>query len=169
MSRGGDNKRNFNTTNLVNHLNSRHSNTYHDYCEVKSRRDREKEASRKGRIQIGGFSGLRQLSLQGTSQHNKQWDINDSRAIAVHKQLGEMIALDFQPISIVEDVGFKRLVDTLEPKYNLPSRKYVTETILHKILYTGVKKELVHAPGVEYYSFTTDVWSTNVASHSLLS
>ena len=53
----------------------------------------------------------------------------------------------------------------------MPSRKYVTETVLHKI-YTGIKEELfklVHAPGVEYYSFTTDVWSTNVASHSLLS
>ena len=49
-----------------------------------------------------------------------------------------MVALDYQPISIVEDVGFKRLVNTLEPKYNLPSRKYVTETILHKI-YSGRK------------------------------
>ena len=29
--------------------------------------------------------------------------------------------------------------------------------------------KLVHAPGVEYFSFTIDVWSTNVASHSLLS
>ena len=27
----------------------------------------------------------------------------------------------------------------------------------------------LHAPGVEYYSFTTDGWSTNVATHSLLS
>ena len=82
-----------------------------------------------------------------------------------------MVALDYQPISIVEDVGFKRLVNTLEPKYNFPNWKYVTETILHKI-YTGIKEELhklVHAPGVEYYSFTTDVWSTNVASHSRLS
>ena len=53
----------------------------------------------------------------------------------------------------------------------MPSRKYVTEIILHKI-YTGIKKELfklVHAPDVEYFSFTTDVWSTNVVSHSLLS
>ena len=42
--------------------------------------------------------------------------------------------------------------------------------ILHKI-YTEMKEELfklMHARGVEYFSFTTDVWSTNVASHSLL-
>jgi len=27
----------------------------------------------------------------------------------------------------------------------------------------------LHAPGVEYYSFTTDGWSANVATRSLLS
>ena len=69
------------------------------------------------------------MLLQGTSQANKQWGNNDSRAIAVHKRLGEMIALDFKPISIVEDVGFKRLVNILEPRYNLLNRKYVTETM----------------------------------------
>ena len=53
----------------------------------------------------------------------------------------------------------------------MPSRKYMTKTVLRKI-YMGIKEELVkklHAPGVEYYSFTTDGWSTNVATHSLLS
>ena len=70
-----------------------------------------------------------------------------------------MIALDYQSMSIVEDMGFRRFVNILEPKYNLPSRKYITETVIHKI-YTGIKDELhklVHAPGIEYYSFTTDV------------
>lgn len=114
---------------------------------------------------------MRQLSLQGSRQLNKQWDINDARAKAVHQRLGEMIALDYQPMSIVEDMGFRRFVTVLEPKYNLPSRKYVTETVIQKI-HSGIKEELqklVHSPGVEYYRFTTDVWCTNVASHSLLS
>ena len=111
VSRGGSNQRNFNTTNLVNHLKS-HPSIYHNYCESKNRRDREREASKKGRLEVaGGFTRLRQLSRQGTNQVNKQWGSNDSRAIAVHKRLGVMIALDFQPISIVEDVGFKRLVN----------------------------------------------------------
>ena len=36
----------------------------------------------------------------------------------------------------------------------------------------GMKEELMkklHAPGVEYYSFTTDGWSTDVATHSMIS
>ena len=33
----------------------------------------------------------------------------------------------------------------------------------------GLSKNFLHAPGVQYYSFTTHVWSTNTATHSLLS
>ena len=70
---------------------------------------------------------------------------------------------------MIEDVGFIRFVGALEPRYKVPSRKYVTESIIFKINY-GVKQELrkrLHAP---YYSFTTDAWSscTNTATHSLL-
>ena len=36
----------------------------------------------------------------------KRWDINDSRAQNIHTKMGEMIALDYQPFSVVEDVGF---------------------------------------------------------------
>ena len=46
------------------------------------------------------------MSRKVTKQLNKQWDINDARAKAVHQHLGEMIALDYQSMSIVEDVGF---------------------------------------------------------------
>ena len=88
---------------------------------MKNKRDKERRASRNVRVQKGGFTGLCQLSLQGTKQLNKQWDINDARAKAVHQRLGEMIALDYQPMSIVEDVGFRRFVNILEPKYSLPS------------------------------------------------
>ena len=50
VSRGSSNQRNFYTTNLVNHLKSQHPSIYRDYCESKNRRDREREASRKGRL-----------------------------------------------------------------------------------------------------------------------
>ena len=140
-SRGGSNARNFNTTNLVNHLKSKHHSTYIKFLEVKNKRDKERQASRNVRVHKGGFTGLRQLSLQGSRQLNKQLVINDARAKAVHQRLGEIIALDYQPMSVVEDMGFRRFVNVLERKYNLPSRKYVTETVIQKI-HSGTKEEL---------------------------
>jgi len=38
-----------------------------------------------------------------------------ARAALVHKKLGEMIALDCQPLTIVEDIGFNSFVKELEP------------------------------------------------------
>jgi len=97
--------------------------------------------------------------------------MNDTRAALVHKKLGEMIALDCQPLSIVEDIGFNHFVKALKPRYVIPSRKYLSENVIPKI-HEGMKVELmkkVHSPGVTSYNFTTDAWSTTSAGESLLS
>ena len=52
-----------------------------------------------------------------------------------------MIALDGQPISVVEDPGFINLINSLEPRYKIPSRKYLTDNLFSRII-TGVKAEL---------------------------
>ena len=80
-----------------------------------------------------------------------------------------MIVLDSQPFSIVEDPGFIRLVRELEPRYSLPSRKYVTGKILpqiHSKVKAAVNKQLA---GVRFFSFTTDAWSSDDGGASLLS
>ena len=71
-----------------------------------------------------------------------------------------MVALDSQPFSIVEDSGFVSLLKEMELCYTIPSRKYISETILPRIMrgvMDEVKKEL---QCVEWYSFTTNIWST---------
>ena len=52
-----------------------------------------------------------------------------------------MLAVDCRPASMIKDVGFKQVLQTLEPRYKCPSRKYFTDTIVPKI-YTGMKKEV---------------------------
>ena len=80
-----------------------------------------------------------------------------------------MIALDCQPLSIVEDAGFVRLMSTLEPRYVVPSRKHVTDVVLPSIM-SGVTAEVVRElSSVKWFSFTTDIWSTEVSNDSLLS
>ena len=41
-----------------------------------------------------------------------------------------MMALDFQPFSIVEDTGFTALINHLDPRYDIPSRKYFSTTLI---------------------------------------
>ena len=80
-----------------------------------------------------------------------------------------MLAVDCQPLSMVEDIGFKRVLQTLEHRYKCPSRKYYTDTIIPKI-YTGMKDEVYKlVGGAKYISFTTDIWSSSINITCLLS
>ena len=75
-----------------------------------------------------------------------------------------MIALDTHPFSLVEDQGFTWLIKELEPRCTLPSRRYFTENVVTKI-YESLKEEVFKAVrGVEYFSFTTDIWSTCISN-----
>ncbi|XP_022833037.1 zinc finger BED domain-containing protein 4-like [Spodoptera litura] len=88
-----------------------------------------------------------------------KWDINDSRAKEIHNAIAEMIATDNQPISILENKGFDRLLHLLKPKYKLPGRKYMSEVVIPAI-YERVKKlikdEISKANAV---SITSDMWT----------
>ena len=93
------------------------------------------------------------------------WNCSDPRVQRITHYIGEMVALDCQPLSI-EDTGFLR---EMEPRYVVPSRKHITKVILPRIMngvVTEVKKELSSA---QWYSFTTDIWSIKVSNDYILS
>ena len=46
----------------------------------------------------------------------KVWDIDNPRAQRISRRLGEMVAIDCHSLSVIEDVGFNRVLRTLEPK-----------------------------------------------------
>ena len=79
-----------------------------------------------------------------------------------------MIAVDNQPFYLVEDIGFTCLLHTLKPRYKLPSRKYLSETVIPSMIATVHDSISIKLCDINNLSFTTDIWSTNVASDSLL-
>ena len=99
----------------------------------------------------------------------KAWDISDFRVWQIHAKVGEMIAIDHQLVSVVDHEGFKLLISTLEPKYQKPSRKYFTETVILSIasrIRTNIATQLKE--GAEYLSFTNEVWSSDIKIDALL-
>ncbi|XP_011409510.1 PREDICTED: zinc finger BED domain-containing protein 4-like, partial [Amphimedon queenslandica] len=165
VSRGGKTTKTYNTSNLVIHL-KKHSLLYSDYLEKKKRFDEECEMTAAG---PSGAGTSKQVTLQESYNRARPWDINDKRSVRVHQKIGEMIALDFQPFPVVSDEGFKSLLHTLEPRYTLPSRRYFTDTVLtriHQGIVSKLKQEIASAPS---FSFTTDIWSTEVSDDSMIS
>ena len=136
VPRGRDTTKSFTTTNLVQHLTSKHPEVYAKYQERKTNQGpKQPKETRKQSIE-------QQLFLIEVQDLTKTWNINDARAQQVHRKVSEMVAIDCQPISVVEDVRFRQVLRTLEPRYQCPSRKYFTETIIPKI-YSGMKEEVL--------------------------
>ena len=83
----------------------------------------------------------------------------------------EFICLDHQPQSVVEDVGFKRLVSSLDPPYKLPGRRYFTDVCLPELYMTIYRhiESLMEDDNITSISFTSDIWSSSVSPLSMLS
>ena len=58
------------------------------------------------------------------------YPLDSTRREALNKLLGEMICLDLQPLSIVDDLGFIRYTRALDPRYELPSRRTISRYVL---------------------------------------
>uniref|UniRef100_A0A1X7UJT9 Uncharacterized protein n=1 Tax=Amphimedon queenslandica TaxID=400682 RepID=A0A1X7UJT9_AMPQE len=150
VDRGGKSTKAFTPTNLVNHLKKHHKEEFENYEKKKVEKE---ESTRKDTQQ----SSLKQLTSKEASDRVRLWDINDSRAQTVHQHVMEMIALDTQPISAVEDVGFTCLLQVLEPRYKLPSPQYITFKILPETYKHVLKSVKCVLDSGRFYSFTTDV------------
>lgn len=77
------------------------------------------------------------------------------------KDLVQMIAVDYDPLSIVEKRGFNSFVKKYLPRYKLPSRKVLSEVVLPEV-YKSLSSELKGMLNfVENLSITTDMWSSD--------
>ena len=81
--------------------------------------------------ELGGKKGPVPDGSQRTiEQAVVQLPPNSERAKRMTKSIARFIALDFRPYPVVENVGFRGKVYTLEPRYKIPSRRYFTDTAI---------------------------------------
>ncbi|XP_012565554.2 zinc finger BED domain-containing protein 4-like [Hydra vulgaris] len=79
------------------------------------------------------------------------------------------MALDIQPHSIVEDLGFRKLIKELCPNYQIPSRRYFSENIIPQIynkLFSSIKSNISYAIHI---SLTADIWTANSSNVAFIS
>ena len=67
------------------------------------------------------------------------------------------------PIYSVEKVGFKKLLQSFDPQYELPSHKYFWKTAIPNLYDKNWEIVAAELKNVDYFSATVDMWS----SHSL--
>ncbi|KAK7886511.1 hypothetical protein WMY93_026132 [Mugilogobius chulae] len=101
----------------------------------------------------------------------QKFDRKDPRAKALDEKIMHFIAFGDQPFTVVEDMGFRLLMQHLEPRYQIPSRRYFSDSCL-PVLYDHIANyihTLLGKKQADYISFTTDIWTSDVSQVSMLS
>ncbi|KAM6291674.1 zinc finger BED domain-containing protein 4 isoform 1-T2 [Porphyrio hochstetteri] len=104
--------------------------------------------------------------LLGSSNFDETNDkFCDSHPVAkkITSLVAEMIALDLQPYSFVDNIGFNRLLEYLQPQYSLPSSSYFSRTAIPD-MYDNVKQIIIsHLKEAEsgVIHFTSGIWMSN--------
>ena len=86
-------------------------------------------------------------------RHSKKWQqLTDSVTYCLTK--------DMMPLYSVEKEGFRKMLHVFDSQYELPGRKYFSQTAV-PALYTSVREKIVNelAP-IDYFSSTADMWSS---------
>ncbi|XP_028434908.1 zinc finger BED domain-containing protein 1-like [Perca flavescens] len=103
-----------------------------------------------------------QLSLASSISRSTPYDKNSQKQKEITCAVTHHIAKDMSPVNVVEKPGFRKLINTLDPRYNLPGRKYFAEKALPE-LYIKVREELAsQLVNVTLCDFSTtaDIWSS---------
>lgn len=122
-------------------------------------------------------------SANSTSDENRPSDIFAkktqaklpyvAKTIGIHTKkkldnsLMQLFTKDMQPFSMVEDTGFRNFVNNLNPSYQIPSRKYISNTLLPALY----EEKLENIKDVVKYvlavTVTTDCW-TSILTESFM-
>ncbi|XP_063234924.1 E3 SUMO-protein ligase ZBED1-like [Bacillus rossius redtenbacheri] len=89
---------------------------------------------------------------------------DSSRSKTITSKIAHMLALDYQPFSIVNDRGFRELINFLEPRYSIPSRKHFSKTVVPK-LYADTRGKVAESLQCELqtaqsFLWTLDMWTS---------
>jgi len=153
LSLGSQKARSQSTTSLLGHLRAKHPEEIADAEKKQTQQNQNR---------------LRQVSLNEADIWAGKWSINSEKAVAVHKYIFDTILADLQPMSVVEDEGFRRLIHGAWPKYEIPGRKFFREKL--PSVYGAVRdKVLERLPSDGYLSFGTDGWTSTNGEHSFQS
>lgn len=101
---------------------------------------------------------LRQMRFHGSV---KESGLSDAEKTSIDNALIEMIVVDYQPLSVVENSGFLKYSYKMNPLYVPPSRKLLTSTLLvnrYKEFHNKTKSMIEK---VDHIAITTDLWSSD--------
>ncbi|KAG1925191.1 zinc finger BED domain-containing protein [Pimephales promelas] len=138
-----------NTTNLRNHLARHHADLM-----------QQKQSS------VAKPDDAKQTQLD--KAFHCKYPSGSVRAQKITRSVAVYICKDLHPYSVVDNVGFKYMVITLEPRYVIPTRKHITEVAIPN-LYVEVNTEVLESlMSAEKVAITCDGWTSRATDPTSL-
>lgn len=139
------------TSTMMKHLRVKHPL---EYAELKENSETAAELPR------STVSSTVQPTLTETIDRTQAYKNDSTKKKELDRLVMRMIAKDLRPLSTVEDDGFRRLVHGLNPRYELPSRRELTRTLLPLLYNQEVEIVSQELDKAKYVSLTTDIWTS---------
>ena len=130
-----------NTTNLRAHISRHHP---------EKKLEDEPKTPRDPKQQVLDVSAVCTHKLPSTSP----------KALRITEAIGKFICQDLRPYSVVENVGFRSMVEAMEPRYRIPTREHLTKVVVPR-LYNKTKTTVKDAlASAERVALTCDGWTS---------
>ncbi|XP_076132064.1 zinc finger BED domain-containing protein 4 [Alosa pseudoharengus] len=144
------------TSNFVTHLKRKHQAMYDEFVKKK---DVKREAYSSGPMQnfTANTGGSSRASFQSTGTMAK-FDRSDPRQALISEAIAKMIIRDLQAVQIVENEGFRELLQLLEPRYTPEPSLYIQQQLLPAYAYQVQLATKQALTGAESCSVTLDLW-----------
>lgn len=139
------------TSNMNKHLRTRHPLEFAEMIEETTQESVEKLPRTPATVQP---------TLMQTINKTQAYKDDSSKKQELDQLVVRMIVKDLQPLSVVENDGFRKLVHGLNPKYELPSRRVVARTLLPSLYNDEVQRVSDQLSEAKYVSLTTDLWTS---------
>ncbi|XP_039456235.1 E3 SUMO-protein ligase ZBED1-like [Oreochromis aureus] len=87
------------------------------------------------------------------------------RAKGITEAIGVFIAADMMPYSVVQNKGFKHLMNVLEPRYDIPSRAHFSEKVVPSMYEQQKSKVMAELSQASSVALTTDGWTSRATEN----
>ncbi|XP_073667609.1 E3 SUMO-protein ligase ZBED1-like [Paramisgurnus dabryanus] len=146
-----------NTSNLLQHLSRKHVLEYQECMKLKSADSAPStSAGNTGKPKEKSS----QMSLKDAFARGTFYDRKSKRWIEITNSITNHIAKDMVPLITVEKDGFKQMIKTLDPRYEMPSRKYFSQVAIPNLYQKHRAKLETDLATVHHFAATTDLWSS---------
>lgn len=101
------------------------------------------------------------MTLDGIVTAPRKYSMQDRRQQKLNDVLVMFISCDLIPFSVVDSPYFRSLLQTANPCYQVPTRKYLVNTLLQE-KYNEVRDKVnVALQNAQWVSVTLDIWSNH--------